>query len=221
MTENENTALETRRSQVPDLVRTPALEIGAEDVALPRLKIGQFMSEQVQDGTVPAGALFTSLSSDDPDPQVLYKPGDENGVVIHVLSMRRGKSISEGGELVLYDYNDPDAPPDAWVTYNYVIAIPAVDEDVPQKWLLTRTGRPAAQQMNTVLAKNSGKKPPYELAFEVTTAERSNDKGRFFVPKVRHIEADAASVEIAANLLGLLSGGSIDEAAPAEAEPAI
>lgn len=216
-------ALEKKNSSVPDLVRTPALEIGAEDVALPRLKLGQFMSDQVKDGAVKPGSLFLSLGSDDPDPQSLWEPGDDDGVIIHVLSMTRGKSVSEGGELVLFDYNDPDAPPDAWVTYNYVVAIPEHVDDVPAKWLLTRTGRPAAQQMNTVLARQSGIKPPHEIAFEVTTAKRENKKGEFFVPRVKHVEADSKHVEIAASLASLISANApsaVDDA-PREAEPAI
>lgn len=215
-------ALEKTNSNVPDLVRTPALEITAEDVALPRLKLGQYMSDQVKDSLVKPGSLFVSLGSDDPDPQSLWEPGDDEGVIVHVLGMTKGKSVSEGGELVLFDYNDPDAPPDAWVTYNYVVAIPEHVQDVPAKWLLTRTGRPAAQQMNTVLARQSGKKPPYELAFEVTTAKRENKKGEFFVPRVKFVEAKAENTEIATNLAQMIAGSRIDETpAEREAEPAI
>ena len=217
----ETTDLEQQHSNVPDLVRTPALEIGAEDVALPRLKIGQFMSDLVQEGTVNAGALFVSLGSDDPDPVSLYETGDEEGLIVHILSMRKGKSVSEGGELVLFDFNDPDAPPDAWTTYNYVVAIPEHDEDVPNKWLLTRTGRPAAQQMNMVLAKASGKTPPHEIAFEVKTVQRENKKGKFYVPRVRQVEATEANVAIAAKLSGLISPQAAAPAPSAEAEPAI
>lgn len=215
-------ALEKTNSNVPDLVRTPALEIGAEDVALPRLKIGQYMSDQVKQSLVKPGAVFVSLGSDDPDPQSLWEPGDDEGVVIHVLGMTRGKSVSEGGELVLFDYNDPDAPPDAWVTYNYVVAIPEHVQDVPAKWLLTRTGRPAAQQMNTVLARQAGSKAPYEIAFEVSTAKRENKKGEFFVPRVKFVEAKKENIEISVNLSQLIAGHNISEApAEREAEPAI
>src|SRR5688500_154213 len=182
-----STALEQSKAQVPALVRTPAFDFGAEDIALPRLKIGQHMSNQVQEGSVAPGSLFTTLGQGDPDPVTLYELGDDKGLTIHVLSMERGKSIAEGGELVLYDYNDPDAPPDAWVTYNYVVALPEHDSEIPHKWLLTRTGRPAAQQMNLILMRSAGVKPPYEIAFEVTTAQRENPKGKFFVPRVKHI----------------------------------
>lgn len=193
-------------AQVPALAQTPATEITADDVALPKLKIGQFMSNAVQENLVPAGSLFTSLDQDDPDPQVLWEPGNDDGVTFYVLSLRKGKSVSEGGELVTFDFNDPDAPPDAWVTYTYAIAIPEVDEDLPFKFLLTRTGKPAAQQINLILKKNAAAGPSYGIAFEVRTAERSNDKGKFFVPRVRQVEADAKQVEVAERLALMIAG---------------
>lgn len=204
-----------QKSNVPALANTPALDITAEDVALPRLKIGQFMSGLVQDGTVPAGELFTSLGAEDPDPNVLEQP-----LLFHVLGMTRGKSVSEGGELITYDYHDPDAPADAWVTYNYVVVLPEIDADFPVKWLLTRTGRPAAQQINIVLAKTSASGPPWAQAFQAETAERENKKGKYFVPRVRHVEADPKNVEIAEALSVMVSPDAASVQASGD-EPAI
>jgi hypothetical protein len=192
--------IEEHKSNVPALANTPALDIGAEDVALPRLKIGQYMSAAVQEGDVEAGVLFTSLGADDPDPVVAETP-----LLIHIIGMTRGKSVSEDGELITYDYHDPDAPADAWVTYNYVAVLPEVDPDFPVKWLLTRTGRPAAQQLNIVLAKTSAAGPPWTQAFEITTAERENKKGKYYVPRVRHVEAKPENIEIAEKLAVMVS----------------
>lgn len=219
--EATGTEVAERPAAVPALAHTPASEITADDVALPRLYIGQYMSEHVQEGRVEAGCLFTALGQDDADPQTVWSEGDD-GLVVHLLDLRKGKSISEGGELVLFDYNDPDAPPDAWVTYNYAIALPEVDDQFPFKWLLTRTAKPAAQQMNTVLTKNAAKGPAYELAFEVTTVKRENDKGKYFVPRVRHVDAKEENVAIAAKQARLVAGGDAEAQAdrPAD-EPAI
>lgn len=219
MTESTEVA-QRSQAQVPALAPTPATEITADDVALPALKLGQFMSEHVQEERVKAGSIFTALGSDDPDPQTIWTPDADEGVLVHILDLKKGKSISEGGELVLFDFNDPDAPPDAWVTYNYVVALPEVDPDVPCKWLLTRTGRPCAQQINLVLTKNAARGPAYELAFEVTAAPRENDKGKFFVPRARHVEAKAENVEVAKTLAEMISGRS-DEVRSTGEEPAI
>lgn len=211
-----------RPSGVPALSATPALEITADDVALPRLKIGQAMSNIVQEADSPVGLgdIFTSLGEDDPDAQVVYEVGADEGLLVHVLSMTRGKSVSEGGELIIFDYNDPDAPADAWVTYNYVVVLPEHDVTIPFKWLLTRTGRPAAQQMNMVLARNSASGPPYEQAFRVTTAQRENKKGKYYVPRVRHVEADAEHVAACKVLSDMISPDAASLAATGE-EPAI
>jgi hypothetical protein len=203
----DSTAVErAAEAQVPALVQTPALEIGAGDVALPRLYIGQSMSEPVQDGAVEVGQLFTALGQDDPEPQVVSDKGeDADGVLVHVLGMTRKKSLSKDGELELYDYDDPNAPPEAWVTYNYVVALPEVDPDLPFKLLYTRSATSAAKWIN---------------AFRIKTAFRSNEKGRWYVPRVSVVEADPANVEIAEKLASLV-GNQDTEFQSSGDEPAI
>jgi hypothetical protein len=221
------TELEAQRGGVPALVNTPALEIGAEDVALPKLYLGQFMSEHVQEGRVPAGSIFSATGSDDPDPIVLWeqpkgKAAAKDGPVFYVLGLRKGKSVSDGGELQLFDFNDPAAPPEAWVTYNYTVAIPEADEDVPYRWLMTRTGAPSAKGINTVLKRNSVRGPAWINAFQATTKQRENTKGKFFVPVISTVEADPKAVEIAERLAVMISGSSADvQAASPGDEPAI
>lgn len=191
--------LEARKNSVPDLVRTPALDIGAEDVELRRLYIGQFMSQAVQEGLVKAGDVYLAAGADDPSPEVLAP------TPIHVLTMRRGKSASVDGDLQLFDFDDPEAPEDSWVTYNYIVVLPEIDQEVPVKWLLTRTGKPSAQRINTVLKRNESAGPPWLNAFEVTTVERKNDKGRFFVPSLTIVEAKPNNVAIANELFSQMN----------------
>lgn len=201
-----NEVATTDKPQVPALADTPSLEIEANDVALPRLYLGQYMSKHVQERRVDAGSIFTALGEDDPDPQQLWKPGEDNRPVFHPLAMRKGKSLSVDGELQLFAFDDPNAPPEAWVTYNYVIALPEHDADQPFKWLLTRTGTAAAKQINLVLVKNAKRGPAHQVAFEVDTAQRENAKGEFFVPRVHQVEAKDENVAIAEGFLGLLAG---------------
>jgi hypothetical protein len=205
------------------LAPTPASdEITGEDIALPRIYIGQFMSGHVQDGAAKAGSIYTATGADDPDPQTLYD-GKGDGLLFHVLAMRKGKSYSDGGELTLYDFNDPAAPAEAWVTYNYVVCLPEHEDgaDLPFKWLLTRTGRAAAQQINLVLKKTAAKGPSWENAFRVTTSQRENAKGKFFVARVKPVEADKKNVEIAANLAGMIASKPADTFVETGEAPAI
>lgn len=219
----ESTAVEQAvPASVPALVTTPALEIEASDVQLPRLYIGQFSSDQVQDEKVKVGELFTALGQEDPDPQVVSAKGeDAAGVLIHVLGMRKGKSLSKDGELELYAYDDPEAPADAWVTYNYAVALPEVDQELPYKMLWTRSATPAAKQLNLVLSKNAGSGPPWTTAFRVRTAFRENEKGKWYVPRVSVVEADEDNVTVAANLAALIASQPATEFKSGGDEPAI
>lgn len=213
---------EATKASVPALAHQPALEIEAEDVALPRMYIGQYMSDHVKDKSSPvnAGDIFTATGQDDPEPEVLYD-GEGDGVLVYVLGMRRGKSLSVDGELETWAYDDPDAPAEAWTTYNYFVYLPEVENnDVPCKWLLTRTGKPAAQQINTVLKRAEGRTPPWAVAFRVTTAQRKNKKGEYFVPRVRQVDADESHVNAAQKLAEMISGVSAEAQATGD-EPAI
>jgi hypothetical protein len=191
---------ERKGSEVAALAFDGSTTLTTDDLALPRLYVAQAITNAVQDGNVKAGAIFVAQDADDPDPAVLADKGSEEGAIIHVLALRKGKSRSIEGVLETWRYDDPAAPADAWTTYTYAVAIPSYDTDLPCRWLLTRTGRPAAQKINTVLARLNGVKPPFETAFRVTTVERSNDKGRYFIPRVTPVEPTDESTEVAAKL---------------------
>ena len=206
-------------ANLPDLVPTPSVfdEIGSDDVALARLKIGQDMSPPVQSRTAEYGDIYSVMSKDDTDPVIGWEFGDEgpngtsknkdSGLVFHVIDMYRGKAVenSEGG-LELFDYNDSNVPQEAWVTYNYFICAPTLDDFLPLKWVLWKTGRQVAQQINTILKKNQARGPAYIVAFELTSKKVSNDKGRYCVPQLRQVEPTEDNVKVASAMAELLSG---------------
>jgi hypothetical protein len=213
---------------LPALASTPALDIGAEDVALPRLYIGQKSSDAVGEGLVQFGDIFIASGKDDPAPNIIAKKKSKDGndpsdgPVFHVLGMWRGKSVTIEGQLYTYAYNDPSAPDNAWTTYNYTLAMPEIDTDVPVKYLLTRSGAPAAKNMNMALMRNQARGPAYELAFRLGTRIGSNDKGQWYSPSVVQVEANEEHVAVAANLAALVAGSAhqMDDAATGD-EPAI
>jgi hypothetical protein len=218
--------LEATRSAVPALLSTPALELDANDVQLPKVYLGQYSSTHVQEQRVPPGCIFTATSQDDPEPVVLWEqPKTEGGKakpgpIFHVIALKKGKSLSDGGELTMWDFNDPDAPPEAWTTYKYTVALPEVADDVPYQWLLTRTGAPSAKGINTVLARGAGRGPAWINAFQAVTKPRENKKGKFFVPSISVVEAKEANVAIAEKLAVMISGTSAEAQATGD-EPAI
>lgn len=210
-------------AQVPELYRPPAIEIDTEDVALPKLKLGQFTADAVKDQLVKPGCIFGTVGQDDPDPQVFWtmdgKSGD--GVIFHVLAMRKGLSYSEpGGDLETWAFGDPEAHEKSWTTYTYTVCLPEHDEDVPYTFLLTRTGKPAAKQINTEIVKNAERGPAYGLAFRLTCAERDHKQGSYFVPRVARVEANEDHVKLAESFAVKMGSNSADVQARNE-EPAI
>lgn len=212
---------------VPDLVYGGAvpLDIDAGDVSLSRIKVAQSTTRQAQAGIVTPGQIFASTSEDDAN--VLFDPKAKNaeGVLIHVLGMTKGKSASIDGSLERYAFNDPAAPPDSWVTYDYIVCAPELEDPFPLKWLMTRSGAPAAKAINTVLRKRQADGPPQANAFRITTAQRKNDKGTYFVPVVSVVEADPKHVEASSQLAAMIASSpttpvSVPSLPPADA-PAI
>ncbi len=177
---------------VQNLPQTPALDIESSDMQLPRVRIGQFMSAAVQEQLVKPGAVYTSTGEDDPAPVVLWDPKSKGapGLLFHVLDLTKGRSCMVDGSFERYGYDDPDAPPEAWVTYDYLVCLPEADQEVPYKMLFTRTQTACAKAINTVLKKNEARGPAYTTAFRLTTVERENAKGKFFVPRATVVEAD-------------------------------
>lgn len=211
-------------SAVPALY-DPATTITSEDVILPKLKVGQYSSAVVQDELVPAGALFTVTDAEDPEPVVLAKAGDKKGVVVHVLaSPRKGWSYSDdeetGGELLRWAFDDPERHPKAWVTYTYPVLIPEGDVDVPYTLLLTRSNKPTALKINTVLKRNAGAGPVWTTAFRLTTQRRERGNNKWFVIQATPVEAKPEHVEAAERLAAEMSGSSADLNATGE-EPAL
>ncbi len=215
-------AVAERPSAVPALVQ-PRLELDSSDVALPRIYIGQHMSNAVQEGLVKPGSIFAAIGADDADPSVLWEPADnpKPGVLFHVIGLRKGKSITVDGDLQTFDFHDPSAPAEAWTTYSYFVVLPDHDQDMPFKLLLTRTGAPAAKQINLVLKKNEARGPSWESAFRLTTAKRENDKGKYFVARVSVAEASASNVGVAEALAGIVQSQGTPEIAAHSDEPAI
>lgn len=213
-------------SSVPALAPTPATTISAEDIAVPRLYIGNYMSEAVKTQLVKFGDVFLALGSDDTEPNVLWSlDSKEPGVLFHVLHLRKAKSwsASPGAPLDLYDFDDPNAPAEAWTTYNYTLLLPEVDPDMPARLLLTKSGKSTAQKINTVLMRSSAAGPAWSTAFRLSSQKRRNEKGEYAIAQVVVAQADPAHVKRAGELFEQIAPG-LDQRSTATVtgeEPAI
>ncbi len=222
---------QVQEGQVPALRQDASNTLTAADISFPRLYLGQAISNSVQDGNVAIGDYFVATDGDDPDPNVIASSPEsaDEGVLLYVLDLRKGISRStEDGGLDTWAFDAPDAPAPgkatgAWVSYTYFVALPEVDEDIPVRYLLSRSGQPAARKINTILLRlNESGTPHYQQAFRLYQAERANrEKKRYRIPRIASVEGTDASRAIAEKLYAKVAEnqGSVEKAAGDE--PAI
>lgn len=226
------TAVAAPTGGVPALYQPPPLEIDGSDVQVPSVKFGHPSSQLCQDAGIKLGTIYSATSKDDPEPAVLRVYQDlattptaerDPGLLIHVLGMHKGKSMKVGDDFTTWAFHDPEAHPEADTTYNYQLALPEIDPDMPYKMTLSRSKSSAARTMNTILMRNADKGPAYVFAFRITTTNKEKEGvGRWTVPQARQVEAVPEHVAIAENLAQMVSSRPASAAAPVKTdEPAI
>lgn len=213
-------------AEVAPLYDRSTFDVDASDFALPKVYICQPLTKSVQDGLAKPGDVIVAAGPEDPDAEVVVEfknPAD--GLLFHVLRMDKGKSFSENnGPLQTWAFNDPEAHPDAWVTYFYTLALPEVDGDMPHKLLLTRSNQGTAKRINMQLGKALQKGGNlYDLAFRLTTEPRQKDNHKWHVVVVKLATATQDGIDTAESLSDMVNANTAPQAAlaaPTEA-PAI
>lgn len=218
-------AIAERESATPALAYNASTEVTTEDIALPRIKLGQHMSEHVQEKRVEFASIFSELGPDDPEPVTLSD--GKKPVRFYVLAGPvKGWSYSEPGEdLETWRFDDPNRHPDAWVTYKYVIAVPKGETELPYSILLTRTSAPAAKQLNTILTKAAQHGPTEEVALELNTAQKRKGPHQWAIAQIRRAsvpEKDKAKdLAIVKDLIGLARASSAARTPAESNEPTV
>jgi hypothetical protein len=207
MTDNETTT-----EIVPVDGATPAYYGGREsivpeeDLALPQLRIGHSSSLCVQEGDVPFGALYVAYDAADPEPQVLFRPGEKAGVRVHVLGKRSVWCFNdeETDKYTVRDVRESPAPPvpDAQRGYEFAILIPAYDMTLPAVWLVKSSAMACGKRILTTIMRDGG--PPSRMCFELTTVARQNERGRWFVPQAVSVKPQPKHIEAAVTAAALL-----------------
>lgn len=205
-------------TEVGELAFDGLSNFSARDLALPKLYKADYTTKSVKKGLVKAGSLFIATDPDDDEPVVLSDGAKP--VTFHVLALRWGKSDdtkteeNPKGELRTFAYDDPAAPQSAWTTYTYAILVPEYDPDIPCTLLLTKSSRGGAQKINTVAQRLQGQSPLYPHAFALTTADRHNTEGDWFIYRVATAEARDEDVESAKVLYDQIAAGFARQQAP-------
>src|ERR1700761_3885184 len=189
-------------ASVPSLVkpRDTSSEYDADDILIKGLYVVQYMSNSAKEGYATAGDLIVADGADDEDPTKLWswKNGkDEPGVKAHVLSMRKGWSKKDGDSFEVWAYNDPDRDKDADRTYNYFLCLPDVDDELPFKLTLSRSGEKPAGKMNRESMRHANIGPSYEIQWSFKTIARDSPNGKFFVLSPTQTEPSKDDLAIA------------------------
>ena len=222
-TETSMTTEETHTSSelVPTAAMTPAYygePIGARDLFLPKLFTAHSSSRVVQEDLVPFGALYVAMDANDPEPRVLYRPGAKNGVVIHALGKRDVWTYrDEDDRFRVVNVRDAVLPPtlDAVRGYDLAVLVPAYDLDLPCSWLLKSSAMSTGKRILTQVMR-AAPAPSWDLAFSITTVQRQNAQGRWYVPQAVSVKAKPEHVHAAAKaaeLLGVRAAGRTPEIA--------
>jgi hypothetical protein len=217
---------------LPDLVRPQAAanRLSLEDITLPRLYRGESQANAVKLGDAPLGCIYVAQGADDPNPIVVADPakkGEPVGPPIraHFLGVKKGLSLRENNELRTWQFGDPSAPADARITYDFTLALPEVDPDVPVKVLMASTSTGTARRINFDLLKLDDPSRWPELAFDLALKRREKTEGGstqvWYAWIATHVEADPKHVEVARKLAELIGGGGDQTPPPPPAQPEI
>lgn len=186
------------------------LNIVSSTIRIPRVKIGEAMSNAVRDGNVGFLDIYSATGKDDTHPEILVpadpKTGSKEGKAlrVHVLAIEEGRSESVDDELVTYTLqggrwisrDGDEAGPNSYPTQDYTVCLPDVDVDSPFKILFKRSSMGAASNINTALVKAVEQGlAPWELAFDLTAEIRKSPKFTWGAFKAVAVEANPEHVE--------------------------
>ena len=179
-------------SEVPGLAYNPG--ITAEDIPKPLILFAQGQTK----AAVEYGSLYTALGN-----EVTQIAAPAEGIGVPGESVRmyvlRGPEkkvgvITHAGETWVRDTVEElqsiqDVRSGPFPVYDYVVAIPDVDERLPYKIRFKRTGMDAAKEINMALL-FAGPGNESTVAFELALEKRQGDH-KYVVPVVRKVSVPA------------------------------
>lgn len=221
-------ALEATQSKLPAVRTTGTQDLTAADVAFPRIYVGQAKSPAVEAKAAQTGDIYLANDGNDLDPIIVAPEGES--VTVYLLGrpnkyLERKEDKRNNIEFGRWAIDNPDAPPPGresgvYTVYEYPIAVPGHEDDLPVRLTLKRSGVPAARKLNTALLRQ-GSNPPYDLAFELSAREQFNaaSQSKYQVFAVKAVDGTPEGRKVAENLYSIIasqSGGQVVESSPAE-----
>lgn len=213
--------MSTDLTTLPSPVYAPE-DTTAEDIALPRIKVGETQSERVKSKSDPVGYgdIFTETSGDDPHPTVLAEGGDGVGTVtkppilFFVLAPTRisfSWNDKDTNEFIVCQAGDPRVKAqidafgakgsDKWIPrkgYNMLVALPEFPDEntaskIPFKLLLKGMSSSAYRHLDTELRKTEG--PYWEVPFNLTAKQATKGTYSFNVFQVARADVKDADLK--------------------------
>lgn len=210
---NDTNDLETKQNtestQMPALPAQAMLsetagleELNREDFQIPRIKLLQSTSSEVQDGAGVAGEWLNTLS---------YEPYG-NSLIFTPITLWKSRCMFDDGEAVCRSPNAQESingklcyecphskwrkdrtPPACALAYNYLI-LPE-DDAMAAIVQLSKTSFSAGRALNTLLV--AARKLPFFYKYELRAVKRSNSYGTFYVATSKKYIIDGEPVETA------------------------
>lgn len=193
-----NAVAEVQDSGLPSLYKSESFnDLGLSPVLdPPKMYLMQPLSTLVGDGVATPGDVVIADSKDDPGAQfVIGGDSGRDNADVYILDRERIVIYSDGDEFrylpkdTIIERGNPEHE-HVWEGFNYLVAIPEVDETFPVKWMLVKTGgRFVFRALNTYLAKHVGlgKSGPVVVNISVDTKVNRKQQ-KYFVYKVKQVE---------------------------------
>jgi hypothetical protein len=218
---------------VKDAAPLPALpgmydRVDVADIQLPSIYLQQPLSQGVENGITKPGDGILGLGADDLDPVFLVTK-DKPSFTGFILRRKKSYARSERGASMEWlnesEYQSAriNNERDVWSVFQYLVAIPDVDDTVPARLMLWKTsGIKPAKKINYHIDRALAQGNPDPVCIEFSVAQATNKDGqKYFVwnPKLGTPTQDG-DLEIARRMQSFgLSDPAENEAPVGDSQP--
>ncbi len=221
----------TETPALPALYDRGSGGITAADIEVQRIYVQADLSQLVKARVTEPGDVIMALGPDDADPTWLIGgPEGRKSFDAFILARKRFVARTESGgdiEWLPDDYTRVPGEQDVWEGFNYLVAVPEVNDLLPARLMLWKTaGGPVAKRINTYIlqAEMRGQTDPLCVTFGVQQKIGQKSKQQYYAlsPKLNPTP-DPEHLECAKRMLalGLSLGGSSEPAAQPVLPPGV
>jgi hypothetical protein len=222
---SKSTEVATVTPNLPGMYERADDDINASDISVRKVYLMQDRSNLVRAKAASPGEVVAAHDSDDEGFDYLIGE-DRSSYIAFILDRQRVVARIEGSdfEYLPNDYQRAANERDVWVGFNYLIAVPEVDEYLPMKQLFIKTsGTRVYQKLNTYIqkAKGLGRTDPVAVEFTVKEliGKASNQPYFALIPKEVN-DPPKGQLEIANRMIAagarLERFGASEDTAPVE-----